>query len=256
MGLRLGRALLVGLAGWLAAAAAAPASAQTADRFQEANRLVRSGDYPKGIGIYQELASSGQEGASLYWNWAQASAARGEAGAAMWALLRGRALDPGDAALGREIERIRQAANLDPAEIAPEPLSVLARVGRRFRIGLLALLLAGLSVVSHLAARAMPGSRWPVPAAWVSLSLAVVLALVPLGGALARPEAVVVHRGAPLLASASPSAEVLGTLREAEVLPILEQSGDYLRVQDSSGARGWALASEVWPLDRPPRPVS
>ncbi len=65
----------------LAIAAAGPAlTAPADDRFREANDLVRSGDYPKAIALYGELAASGQESASLYWNWAQAATARGGAG--------------------------------------------------------------------------------------------------------------------------------------------------------------------------------
>ena len=45
--------------------------------FREANDLARAGDYPKAIAVYGELAASGQESASLYWNWAQAATARG-----------------------------------------------------------------------------------------------------------------------------------------------------------------------------------
>ena len=50
------------------------------DRFREAGELARQGDYPKAIAVYQELAASGAESASLYWNWAQVASARGAAG--------------------------------------------------------------------------------------------------------------------------------------------------------------------------------
>ena len=229
-----------------------PVDVAQGERFREANALVRGGDFPKAIGIYRELASSGAESASLYWNWAQAAAARGSVGEAMWALLRGRELEPGDKALGREIERVRQMANLDPAELSPEPMAVLARVSRRFHLALASLVLAGLSVLFHGLSRLLSGGRWPVPAAWTSLGLALALSSVPLLASLARPTGVVILREAPLIGSASPTAEVLGSLREAEVVPILEASGPYLRIEDSSGARGWVHATDVWPLDRPP----
>jgi hypothetical protein len=32
----------------------------------------------------------------------------------------------------------------------------------------------------------------------------------------------------------------------------VERSRGYLRVEDSSGARGWARQDDVWPLDQPP----
>ena len=43
----------------------------------------------------------------------------------------------------------------------------------------------------------------------------------------------------------SPTAESIGSLREGEVVPLLGRSGDYVRVEDSSGVRGWAAAADV-----------
>jgi hypothetical protein len=219
------------------------------ERFRAAGEYLRAGDAVKAVATYRDLAASGVASASLYWNWAQAASARGETGEALWALLRAREIDPGDRALPREIQRVREAANLDPAEIAPEPLAGLARTGRRFGIGWLVVLLAILSLASHVAVRLMPAHRWPVPAAWTALVLALALGAVPVTGALARPTGVVVRRGAPLLDSASPTARPLGSLRQAEVVPLLETTASYVRVEDSSGARGWAHRDDVWPLD-------
>lgn len=223
-----------------------------AERFDEANDLARTGDYPRAIAIYGELATSGQESASLYWNWAQASMARGALGEALWALLRARELDPGDRAVRRDAERLRESLNLDPAEIAPEPLAAAARLARRYRLDLVAALLLGLSLVGHILARLRPGARWPVPLTWMALGLGLVAACAPALGMLARPTGVVVRRGAPLLDAASPSAEPIGSLREGEVVPILNPSGDWLRIEDASGARGWAHVTDVRRLDGPP----
>ena len=55
--------------------------------------------------------------------------------------------------------------------------------------------------------------------------------------------------------AASPSAEAVGALREGEVVPVLQVSGDWLRVEDNAGARGWAHAADVRRLDAPPPPV-
>jgi hypothetical protein len=234
----------------LVAALGAPAGAQTpAERFRAAGELLRAGDAPKAIAIYRELSGAGVESASLYWNWGQAASARGETGEALWAVLRAREIDPGDRALPREIQRLREAANLDPAEIAPEPLSALARASRRFQLGWLVIALGLVSLAAHAAARHLPAHRWPAPTAWAALALAFLLGLVPLSGSLARPSAVVVRRGAPLLDSASATAHAIGSLRQAEVVPLLETSADYLRVEDSSGARGWAHRDDVWPLE-------
>jgi Bacterial SH3 domain len=103
----------------------------------------------------------------------------------------------------------------------------------------------------HLVAR-LATARWGALAAGVTLGLGVVAAAAPIAGSFARPTAVVVRRGAALLDQASPTAEAVGTLREGEVVPVLDESDEYLRIEDSSGARGWAFATDVRRLDRPP----
>lgn len=232
-----------------AAPSAAPAAASAANRFRRAGDHVREGDAVKAIGIYRDLASAGFESSSLYWNWAQAASMRGEIGEALWAILRARELDPGDRALSREVERLRAAANLDPAEIAPEPLAWLRRVSRWLHLGLLALVLATVSVVSRLCTRLLPASRWSARTASLSLAAALASGAPVLAASFARPAVVVIGRGAPLIDAASPTASPLGSLRQGEVVPLLEWSGEYVRVEDSSGARGWAHRADVWPLD-------
>ena len=223
-------------------------------RFRRAGELARGGDDPGAIAIYQDLAASGNESATLYWNWAQAASARGGVGEALWALLRARELDPADRAVAREIERLRESANLDRAELAPDPLASLARASRRFRLDRVAVLLLAMSLAAHVGIKLR--SARLAPLAWTTLALGLAFAAVPAAGALARPTGAVVRRGAPLFDAASPTAETVGALREGEVLPILETSGGYVRVEDSSGARGWALATDVRPLTQAPRPRS
>jgi hypothetical protein len=247
------RRVIAVLAGLLAAsgqcAVAAIPSPDAQARFRQGNDLARSGDYPKALATYRELADGGVEGPSLYWNWAQAASARGSQGEALWALLRAREIDPGDLAVAREVERVREAVNLDRAEIAPDPLAAASRFSRQLRLDLVAVALLGLSVLAHLLAR-VSAARGGSMAAGVAFGLGLLAAAVPIAGSFARPTAVVVRRGAPLLDQASPTAEVVGSLREGEVVPVLDASGDYLRIEDSSGARGWAVGIDVRRLDR------
>jgi tetratricopeptide (TPR) repeat protein len=242
------------LAGAFAAASSALAD-PAADRFREANELVRAGDYPRAIGLYGELARAGGDSAALYWNWAQAASARGAHGEALWALLRARELDPADRTVARDVERLRGMLNLDPAEIAPQPLAVAGRFARRFRLDLVAAVLLALSVAAHALARTRSRLRAPRAIAWLSLALGLFAAAVPLAASLGRPTAAVVRRGAPLFDAASPSASQTGTLREGEVVPVLEASGAWLRVEDNAGARGWAHAADVRRLDTHPAAV-
>ncbi len=247
------RLLPVVLLGALAAASPAAAVESPEARFDEANELARTGDYPRAISIYGELAADGHESASLYWNWAQAAIARGASGEALWALMRARELDPGDRAVRRDVERLRESLNLDPAEIAPEPLAAAARLARRYRLDLVAVLLLLLSLVAHVARAASGRGRdGPFAVGWIALGLGLLAASAPALGMLARPTGTVVRRGAPLLDAASPSAEAIGSLREGEVVPILDPSGDWLRIEDASGARGWAHVADVRRLDQPP----
>lgn len=230
----------------------APAAMPVEERFRAANELARSGDFPKAIGGYSAIAAASDETASLYWNWAQAAAARGAQGEALWALLRARELDPGDRAVSREIDRLREALNLDRAEIAPEPLAALARISRRFRLDLVALALLALSLLAHAVARLVSfGVGRPLATALAVLG--VLVAMVPTAASFARPTATVVLRGAALYDAASPTAEAVGSLREGEVVPVLDAAGEWLRVEDATGARGWAHLEDVRRLDRAPR---
>lgn len=230
-------------------------AAAPAQRFRDANEAARGGDYPKAIAGYSGIAASGAESPALYWNWAQAAGARGAAGEALFALLRARELDPGDRAVAREVERARQAANLDPAELAPEPLAALGRWSRRLHLALLALALGSASVALHACSRLLPRARRLAVAGVWTLAAALVLGALPLLASLARPTAVVVRRGAPLLEAASPTAGPVGALREGEVVPVLDDAGAFLHVEDSSGARGWAHVGDVRRLDRAPAEV-
>jgi hypothetical protein len=251
VGVRAGAPLLALL---LTAASAGAGPAE--DPFRQANDLVRSGDYPRAIALYGELARSGSESATLYWNWAQAATARGAHGEALWALLRARELDPGDRAVAREVVRLREALNLDPAEIAPEPLAVAGRFARRFRLDLAAAALLLLSVLAHALARTGLRPAGAIGIAWGTLVLGLAAAAVPGAASLARPTAAVVRRGAPLFDAASPSANPAGTLREGEVVPVLDTSGAWFQVEDNAGARGWAHEADVRRLDRAPATAS
>jgi hypothetical protein len=218
------------------------------ERFQQANEAARSGDYPKAIAAYRSLAAGGETSAALYWNWAQVALAQGSRGESVWALLSARERDPRDAAVARALERLREELNLDPAELAPEPLAQWRRWARWLHVDLVAAALLLLSLAAHAARRIGRVDRGRATS-WTCFALGVLLALLWSLGSQAKATAVVVRRGATLFDAASTSAESIGTLREGEVVPVLTRSGDYLRVQDSAGARGWARADEVALID-------
>jgi hypothetical protein len=243
-----------GVAACLALALASGAAAKPpVERFHAAVERARAGDYPGATALFDSLARAGFETPALDWNRAEVATTRGASGEALWALLRARELDPSDVAVGREIDRLREGANLDRAELAPDPLAAVARAARQFRLGWMACAWLLISLLAHAALKWRPDARGLVAVAWIAVALGLTLAIVPVAGAFARPTGVIVRRGAPLLDAASPTAESVGTLREGEVVPILAASGPYVRVEDSSGVRGWALAQDVRDLVGAPR---
>lgn len=241
-----GSALLL-LGAVFSAAAASPD-----ERFRESTALLRAGDIPAGVDILRELAATGHESVNLYWNWAQGATARGHTGEALWALLRAREVGPHDTAVEREIERLRTALRLEVTEINPVPTAGLARAARDWHLGALSAGLAGLSVLLRLIAWRRYTLRWPTVGSGVAAGFALALVAVVVVGATSRPTAVVTARDAALWDSASATARPIANLREGEVVTVHDSADSFLRIQDSSGARGWARTSEVWVLDRPP----
>lgn len=107
-------------------------------------------------------------------------------------------------------------------------------------------------MIARVLARLLPGSRRLGPGAWATLALSASIGAAPMIASFGRPTAVVVSPSAALFDSASPTAKAIGSLRPGEVVPLIERSGVYLRIEDSSGARGWAHQDDVWGLDQPP----
>lgn len=222
------------------------ADAAPADDFHLAAEALRAGDAPRALSLYQGLAAAGHETASLDWNRAQAARRAGQPGEAMWALLRARELAPFDRGVAREIDRLRTELGLEPAELAPSPWGSARRLARGVRLDLVAAALLLLSLVFHAVARRARAARWPLRALWGCLLLGTLAASVVFAGHAGRPLAVVARADASLYESASPDAAPLGSLREGEVVPVLAESGDWLRVEDSSGGRGWARREHAW----------
>jgi hypothetical protein len=157
-------------------------------------------------------------------------------------------VEPGDRA-PREQERLRESANLDPAELTPDPVAVLARVGRRFHLGWLALALAAL-VGAHIARRLLPGSLAGARRGDDRRAR-------PAGGRRAAGRCVrASHRGGPpRRSSTAPRPPPAPSARCGRAKSSRAGASDaHLRVEDSAGARGWAHGDDVWPLDRPPQP--
>lgn len=221
------------------------ASADAPAAFRDANGKAARGQGQEALAGYRTLARDGVQAPSLYWNWAQVAAANGRKGEALWAYLAMRQVAPRDESAVREIEKIRAELGLDPSEISLGLEGDARLMARRFRFDVLALvaLLASIGVLFL--------SR-PRPAVSVVLLVAGLLLLGPYHFASWRQaRGVVVQKDAPLLDASRDDAVALANLREGEVVPILEEAGDFVKIQDASGARGFAHRDDVRRLETP-----
>ena len=222
----------------LAPSAGAQTEAPTVG-FRRGNENAARGRWEDAIVEYGRLAKEGVRAPSLYWNWAQAAAANGRKGEALWALMRARELAPTDAFMIREVERLRSELGLDPSEISLGFLGDLRMAARRFRCD-------GLAIAAFLfSSIVLMGNRKRTTLSLGSFAIGLLLAAPFLFGPWREPRAVVAQKDAPLMDAARNDAVALANLREGEVVPLLGEEGEYVRIQDASGARGFAHQNDV-----------
>ena len=207
--------------------------------FRQGNESAAQSKWADAISAYETLARTNTASPALYWNWSQVASAQGVKGEALWAMLRARDLSPSDPTMSREVERLRAELGLDPSEISLGLLGESRTVARRYRFDLFAIaafLIAGLLSL---------GKKPRLIASHAAFLIGILLALPLWGGLWREPRGVVVHKESPLVDAPKTDAVSLSSLREGEVVPILEDQGEYFRIQDASGARGYALKSDV-----------
>jgi len=207
--------------------------------FRRGNESAARSQWDQALSAYAELEKQGVRAPSLYWNWAQTAAAAGKKGEALWAALRARELAPADPSLSREVERLRAELGLDPSEVSLGLLGDLRVQARRFRLDLAAMVFLALSLGALL------GKKPRTTLSRGALLVGVLLALPFFGGAWRESRGVVIQKDAPLLDIPRDDAIALANLREGEAVPLLAFEGDYVRIQDASGARGFAHTDDV-----------
>ena len=222
---------------WSSFAAAQAEAPETV--FRRGNEHAARSRWDEAIVEYGGLARNGVKAPSLYWNWAQAAAASGRKGEALWALMRGRELTPGDSSMVRDIERLRGELGLDPSEVSLGFLGDLRMLARRFRFDALALIAFLVSIVTAM------GKKSRSALSLSALGVGLLLGAPFVAGSWREPRGVVVQKDAPLIDVARNDAVALANLREGEVVPILGEEGDYVKIQDASGARGFAHKDDV-----------
>lgn len=207
--------------------------------FRRGNENAARSRWEDALLDYARLAKDGVRAPSLYWNWAQAASASGKKGEAVWALLRAQDLTPTDPTIGRDLERLRGELGLDPSEVSLGLLGDARLMARRSRFDALAIAALLLSVFALMGKKPRPSLSL------ASFLIGLLLALPFFAGSWREPRGVVVQKDAPLLDIPRNDAVALANLREGEVVPLLGEEADYVRIQDASGARGFAHKNDV-----------
>jgi hypothetical protein len=225
-------------------------SAQTSDDaalFRRGNEHAARSRFDDAIADYEQLQGRGVSSPALYWNWAQAAAGAGRNGESLWAQLRAQDLAPPDRTTIDEVERLRLELGLDRSEISRGFAGDARLLARRFHLPLFAIvtfLISGGLAIGRRENRSISFSVFAVGLLLIAPGLL---------GMLREPRGVVVKKEGQLLDIPRGDAVALATLREGEVVPILAVEGDYFKIQDASGARGFAHRNDVRPLENPSR---
>lgn len=210
--------------------------------FRSGNEKATQQKWDDAIAAYDQARQAGARSPALYWNWAQAALSRGHRGEALWALLRARSLDARDATIEQQIVRLSGALALDSAETNTGPRALLGRVVSKFHLDVTGVALTLVAAALAFGPKARNAGRG-------ILALATVLVLMSVVGAFPERRAVVIHAEAPLFDIPRNDGLALANLREGEVVPVLSEQGDFVQIQDASGARGYAHREDVRDID-------
>jgi hypothetical protein len=188
--------------------------------------------------------SNGSYSAALLYNQANAYAREGKPGMAVLNYERARLLAPADPDIRANLRYVRETSNLPaPARNWFDGAERLASPAAVYWIGCAGLLLAALS---ELARRQYPGHR-RLARGFMVAGLALMMGTICNAVAFwpTLHEAVVVASIAPVRVAPVTAADVLVTLREAQIVTVEAQRPDFLLVHTDAGRTGWVSRSDV-----------
>ncbi len=223
---------------------ASPARAESGGpSFDEANRAYSGGHYADAVADFDTLARSHGWSAPLLYDLANAYAQEGNVGLAVLNYERAQVLAPRDPDIAANLAYVRAKAGL-PAPMQPW----YQRLARTFSLTtwtLLALSGFWLACVAFLAGRKWRMRRLVHAGVFAALvGVSTLAAAVVLDRDL--DHAVVVERKtAPVRVSPFDSAASEAVLSEGEEISIIGHHGDFLRVRDGQGRRGWVQSAAV-----------
>jgi hypothetical protein len=213
--------------------------------YAAAEDAFRQGDFEEAIKIYLDAIQSGEVNASLFYNLGTSLAKNGESGAALAALLRARSLDPADPDIRYNLrflqERTRDKLDTRLQNDRWRDWSAARWFGERalFWWTVLPLLLMLGLIAWQLWNVSTPQWLWSMSAI---LFLAALYPGISLAHVLWREADWGAVRSTEVDVLASPTvrnAVVIFQLHEGAPFAVLNQSGDWLKIQLSDGKMGW-----------------
>lgn len=237
-----------------------PASAQRADAiFRQANQAYYHGDYAAAVQGYRLLVDSGIDDPDVSFNLATAHAQRGEYGRAIRWYEHALRLAPGDDEAEKSLAEVRRALGRRQAEAHGEAIvqtkpDFAESIVRPIAESTLAWLLLVLDFLFFglLIARRYVHAESGRLGLGIAIPLVGVLLLLSVGGLAVKSgtfregePAVVLVDDASLREGPDPRAQLRGHAVEGEPARIVDQTGDWVRVELSGGRTGWASSGEV-----------
>ncbi len=221
------------------------ATTKTGD-YSAAEDAFRQGQFSQASKIYLEAIQEGHSNASIFYNLGTSLYKNGEMGAAVAAHLRARSLRPDDPDIRYNLrflqEKAKDKLDMNRPERSWEKLSAAHWMGQRslFWSMIIPLVLAFWSVAWTLLTGRRPALLW---------SLGIVLFLVSVYPGLSLVDALwrspdwgaVVSNELDVLASPTvKNSVVIFQLHEGAPFMVVNQSGDWFKIQLSDGKTGWA----------------
>lgn len=225
------------------------------ENFLKANNAFNESDFTTAISIYEEILQDGKVSPELYLNLANAYLKSNKIGMAILNYERGLKMNPGHQQL---VQNLSYAEKQIKVPITAIPDFFLARYWQSFYLALspgiwsliqiMSMVFITISVGFWLLSKELKKKR----TAFYSLIFFCLLLLIALIAGMQRTKyakaithAVVISDKTELLASASNQSELLINLSEGIKVRILDQIGDYLKVELMDKEVGWIMKDNL-----------
>ena len=225
------------------------------DIMREANDLYAAEEFQQALDKYKEIEQAGMESSALYYNMGNSYFRLSDAGNAILYYERSLRLDPSNRDIQTNLEMARQYTT-DRIEQVPE--FVMLSWGRNLRTSVSANAWAWISIIFLAVAAVLLllyfyGKTSSIrKICFIFSMVCVLLFLVSMGFSLSQRQdilnddyAIVMAEVSSVRGAPDDSAKGLFVLHEGTKLTVIENIGNWSRVELSDGRQGWILSEEI-----------